>query len=86
MLDAIYLENMGKPTLTIIQDRFSKAATLHAKAGGLPQIRFLVEPAPAEGISIQRDVKQLVHDNVANIVGALTNPIEAPGSAESGRV
>jgi hypothetical protein len=86
VLDAIALENMGKPTLTIIQDRFSKAATQCAMAGGLPQIRFLVEPAPGEGISIQRDVEPLIRDNLPSILGALTKPIDAPGPDLSGRV
>ncbi len=84
MLDAIYLENMGKPTLTIVQDRFSTAATLHAKAGGLPKLRFLVEPAPGEGISIQRDVEQLVRDNLDSIVGALTRAVDDSAPAAGG--
>lgn len=71
MIDAIQLEKLGKPTVTIIQDRFEKAARLHAKAGGLSEIAFVIEPAPEQG-SVARDVEGLVKENMPVIVRALT--------------
>ena len=72
MLDALQLENLGKPTLTIVQDRFEKAAKLHAKAGGLPKIPLLVEAAPEDGASIRYDVHDLIEHNRELILSALT--------------
>jgi hypothetical protein len=71
ILDAIEIEGMGTPTITIIQDRFEKAALLHAKNLGLTGVRLLIEPAPIEG-SLQFDVDQIVEDKWGDIIAALT--------------
>jgi hypothetical protein len=73
VLDALQLENLGKPTLTIVQDRFEKAAKLHAKAGGLPNIPLLVEAEPADGGSIRYDVHDLIQNHRELILSALTS-------------
>ena len=46
MLDAIDTERLGKPTLTIIEEKFERAARLAARMGALPAIPLLVEPTP----------------------------------------
>jgi hypothetical protein len=75
VLDAIYLENLNKPTITIIQDRFERAAALHAKAGGLPLVPIFIEPAPEDGTSIQHDVEDLVMEKIDLVVEAFTRHI-----------
>jgi hypothetical protein len=77
VLDAIALEGLGKATVTIIQDRFEKAALLHAKNLGLPGVPFLIEPAPGEGsLQFDADADQLVEKNWSDIRAALTVDID----------
>jgi hypothetical protein len=75
VLDAIHLESLGKATITIIGDRFQKAAELHSQAGGLPDLPFVVELMPSEG-RVQHDVEGFVAENLLAIVSALTEDIK----------
>jgi hypothetical protein len=77
VLDAINLERMGRPTITIIQDRFETIAELFADAFGMPELSFLIEPSP-DGGSILRDVGPLVAENLDAIVGALSAQSPSP--------
>jgi hypothetical protein len=45
VIDATQIERLGKPTITVVQDRFLTAAKMHAEVLGLPQLPFFVEPA-----------------------------------------
>jgi hypothetical protein len=45
VIDATQIERLGKPTITVVQDRFLPAAKMHAKVLGLPHLPFFVEPA-----------------------------------------
>jgi hypothetical protein len=62
---------MGRPTITIIQDRFETIAETFASTFGMPGLDFLIEPSP-DGASILHDVGNLVAENLEAIVGALT--------------
>lgn len=71
MLDAINLERLGRPTITIVQDRFEEIAGMYAVSFGMPELDLLIEPSP-EGASILRDVGTLVADNLEAIIRALS--------------
>ncbi len=49
MIDAIALEKLGKPTVTITHDRFEAIARLHCRNLGIPELAFVVQNAPAGG-------------------------------------
>lgn len=72
VLDAVQLEAMGKPTVTIIQDRFEKAARLHARNLGLPGVAMLIEPAPGEGNGQFEAAEGLVENRMDFIRDSLT--------------
>jgi hypothetical protein len=71
VLDAINLERLGRPTITIVQDRFETIAEMFASSFGMPELSFLVEPSP-DGASILRDVDALVAENLNAIVRSLS--------------
>jgi hypothetical protein len=77
MLDAVLLENLGLPTITVVQDQFEKAARMHAAAAGLPDVPLFVEPTPIDGSSVQRDVAGFVADHMDDVVRALTSKVVA---------
>lgn len=58
--------------MTIVQDKFEKAARLHARVGGLPDLALLVEPAPSAG-SVQHNARDLVLTNADAFGRALTS-------------
>ena len=70
MLDAIALERLGKPTVTIAHDTFETAARLHAKALGMPALPLLVEPA-AVGGNLATDVADLARERLGEVAAAL---------------
>lgn len=84
ILDGVELEALGKPSVTIVQDRFEKAARAHARNLGLPDLFLLVEKAPVTG-SIQHDVEQTVEENWPRIIAALTDNSRAAGGAEKAK-
>lgn len=81
ILDGVELEAMGKPSVTIVQDRFEKAARAHARNLGLPDLFLLVEKAPVTG-SIQHDVEATVNGNWQEIIKALTDDSRLSAGAE----
>jgi hypothetical protein len=54
VLDAVQIERLGKPTITVVQDRFFFAAQMHASGLGLPNLPFLVEPAALSAANAER--------------------------------
>jgi hypothetical protein len=71
VLDALLLEARGIPTVTIIQDKFEFAARIHAEAGGLKDLPFLIEPSP--GVSnIPPDPSELALLRLPEVVEGLT--------------
>jgi hypothetical protein len=75
VLDAIELERMGIPTLTIVGEKFARAAAVHARVGGLPLLPLLVEPPPA---TTGFDPAMFVQEHLANIRAAFLEPIISP--------
>ncbi|MYW96152.1 hypothetical protein G3I59_37495 [Amycolatopsis rubida] len=71
MLDAINLEALGKPTVTIVGDRFESSARFHAKNLGMPDLYLYIESAPAEG-SVQQYSTSDVDKNWELVETALT--------------
>lgn len=84
MVDAVEIERRGKPTVTIVHDVFERAARLHARALGMPELPLLVEPTPRGG-TINFDVKELARQKLDDVIRALTagpRPVEvAPDGA-----
>ncbi len=76
MFDAVELEKLGKPTITMGHDTFEKAAHLHAEALGLPDLNLIFEPPPAGG-NVPEDVA-LTDEQLDHVVRALTGA-GAPG-------
>ncbi len=71
MVDAVEIERQGKPTITIVHDAFERAARLHARALGLPDLPLLVEPTPRGG-TISFDVDDVAEKPIAAVLQALT--------------
>ncbi len=71
MVDAVEIERQGKPTVTIVHDAFERAARLHARALGLPDLPLLVEPTPRGG-TISFDVEDFAQEAIAAVLQALT--------------
>jgi hypothetical protein len=46
VLDAVDAERLGVPTLTIIEEKFARAARLHSRVHGLPDLPLIIEPTP----------------------------------------
>ena len=66
------MERRGKPTITISHDKFERASYIHARSLGMPDLAFLIEPAPRSGnVSVQ--VKSLARDNIELVIKALTS-------------
>lgn len=80
ILDAIKLEALGKPTITIVQDRFEPSARFHAKNLGLPDLFLYVEAAPAAG-SVQQYNAADMQANWAAIETALIGVGAGPHEA-----
>jgi hypothetical protein len=80
VVDAVEVERRGKPTVTIVHDAFERAARLHARALGMPDLPLLVEPAPRGG-TINFEVKELARRKLADLLSALT---AGPRPAEVG--
>lgn len=74
MLDAIRLELLGTPTLTIIQDRFEKAANLHCKTRGWPDLPLVIEPVFDGGHP--EAVGEFAEQVIAEVARSLTTPVE----------
>ncbi|HKP17921.1 MAG TPA: hypothetical protein VJT84_05530 [Gaiellaceae bacterium] len=72
MFDAVELEKLGKPTLTMGHETFEKAAHLHAEALGLPGLQLIFEPPPAGG-NVPEEAP-LTPDQLEFVLGALTRP------------
>ena len=70
MLDAVEMEKRNTPTITICHDKFEKAARLHARLQGVPNIPLLIEPNP-EGGSLTRDAARLAREKLPDVVAAL---------------
>lgn len=78
MLDAAELESRGRPTLTLVEERFRVAAGFHAELVGLPDIPLLVEPEPESG-TLQHNPEGVVEAGLEAIQRAFTM---APGNVE----
>lgn len=72
MRDAVELEKNGKPTVTISHDKFERASHIHARSLGMPDLVFLIEPAPKGG-NISTNVKDLAQKNIGLVIEALTS-------------
>ena len=72
MRDAVELEKLGKPTVTISHDKFERASHVHARSLGMPDLCFLVEPAPKSG-NVSTEVKELARENIDMVVRSLTS-------------
>ena len=72
MRDAVELEKNGKPTVTISHDKFERASHIHARSLGMPDLVFLIEPAPKGG-NISTDVKDLAQKNISLVIESLTS-------------
>ena len=72
MRDAVELEKKGKPTVTISHDKFERASHIHARSLGMPDLVFLIEPAPKGG-NISTDVKDLAQKNIDLVIESLTS-------------
>jgi hypothetical protein len=70
VFDACEMERRGVPTLTITHEAFLRAARMHARMTGIPDLPLLVEPSPDAG-NVGRDVDTIVFGNEAAIIGAL---------------
>ncbi len=70
ILDAIRLEALGKPTITIVQNRFETVAKTLAADGGLPGLRLIVESAPQIG-NINQESGPLAVEDLATVLAAL---------------
>jgi hypothetical protein len=75
--DAVALERLGIPTLTIVQDRFLPAARLHARIQGYPELPLLVEPVFGPGGS-RSTVQEFVDGVADDVVRQLTRPVVGP--------
>lgn len=73
MLDALAMEAAGLPTITIIGDRFEPAARLHAEAGGMPDLPFLIEPT-TQDTTVTSDGAAIARAHVDEVVRALSHP------------
>lgn len=69
MLDACELERLGKPTVTIAQDRFELAAKIHDRLG-LPHLPLVIERAAAHG-NIPPDAADVATGAVTTVLAAL---------------
>lgn len=58
MVDAVEVEKLGRPTVTIVHDAYARAAQLHADALGMPSLPLVIEPAPVRG-GVSVDVREL---------------------------
>ena len=74
MFDAVEIERRGIPTITICHDKFEKAAKLHAKIMGLPEVPLLIEPIPKGG-SITFDTKELAKAHIDEVLRALVTDL-----------
>lgn len=72
MRDAVELEKRGKPTVTISHDKFERASHIHARSLGMPDLVFLIEPAPKGG-NISIEVKDLASENIDLVIQSLTS-------------
>jgi hypothetical protein len=75
------MEMRGRPTVTIVEERFEAAARLHAQVAEMPELPLIVEETPTGG-AIQRDAAAFAARCVDEAVRALTEDPpadEAPG-------
>jgi hypothetical protein len=77
VIDAVEMEKRNKPTITICHDKFEKAARLHARLQGMPDIPLLIEPNP-EGGSLTRDAARLARQKLPDVVAALAAGVRVP--------
>jgi hypothetical protein len=87
ILDAIHLEALGVPTVTIVQDRFEPAAKIHARIGGLPDLPLFVEPALLDNANVGRGLEGWVDEHLGGLIAALTAdtaPVGAPAANGAG--
>jgi hypothetical protein len=74
VLDAVELEIRGRPTVTIVEERFERAARLHARVADMPLLPLIVESTP-QGGAIQRGFDE---SSVDVAIHALTHKPEEP--------
>lgn len=77
--DALTLETMGKPTVTIVQTRFQGFARTMAGEGGLPDLPMLIEATPDTG-NINREEGPLSAEDLTAVLAGLLGA--ANGAAE----
>lgn len=49
MRDGITLAGLGKPVAVIVQETFDRAARVHARGSGCPELAIVAYPHPAPG-------------------------------------
>jgi hypothetical protein len=69
--DAVELEKMGKPTITIAQQTMHKLVLAFCAAAGMPDLPFLVEPNPDRG-NMAADAAGIAKANIEHVVSSLT--------------
>jgi hypothetical protein len=70
--DAVRLETIGVPTITICHHQLAEAAEDHAAQLGLPGLRFLIEEASAGGV-VQSERTMDCATIVAEVTSALSD-------------
>lgn len=72
MLDAARIKKAGLPSLVIVWDTFEKAAQVHARVQGVPDLEIVVIPhlKAHEGEADQRRKAHEVCERILAIVGA----------------
>jgi hypothetical protein len=78
VFDAVELEKLGKPTITMGHETFAKAAHLHAEALGLADLKLIFEPPPAGG-NVPEEVL-LTDEQLKGVLRALTDQGTSEGS------
>jgi len=71
--DAVRLEKEGIPAVVVVHDIFAETAKKQAKAGGVPELRFIVYPQPPPGGS-----EEQAQASAKRVAEALRGFLETP--------
>ncbi|MCJ7604811.1 MAG: hypothetical protein MUO19_02105, partial [Dehalococcoidales bacterium] len=74
MYDAIYVENLGKPTSTFVYEYFYNDAMSGASSKGMPGIRVVPETIVSES-TVKEDIEKSITAVADDMVAVLTKPL-----------
>lgn len=81
VLDGVEIQKRGKPSITVVEKNFEKAARLHARVAGCADLPLLVEPTPG---TPEFDPDSFVESKMTQILEAfLVNPAAAIARLEA---